>query len=73
MPTARDARDVPVTDPRVELGLGGIFGPGGYGVVGGRPYGTRLRDEARTHARQWKFSPAVAGRMRAATRQALGR
>lgn len=49
------------------------WGPGGYGVVGGVPYGNSLQSELGTLQRRYRMQPRVYARLRAATRKALGR
>lgn len=51
----------------------GTLKPPGRGLQNGVPYGEQLEDERADVARTWKFSPGVAGRLRAATRSALRR
>lgn len=66
------APDVPVADVEAHL-KPTMNGPGGYGVVNGRPYGEQLAKEREETAMTHRFVPGAVSRLRAATRRALGR
>jgi hypothetical protein len=65
---------VPVDNVSVALtGTGTLLDRNGRGARNGRPYGEQLETEAREVAIRYRFWPGAAGRLRAATRKALGR
>jgi hypothetical protein len=71
----------PLTDVSGQVGgaraMGMPGGPiqsaGGYGVVGGVPYGLQLQMERAEMDDRWQLDPASGAKLRAATAAALGR
>ena len=66
--------DRAVADPGLNVfGHDSLRPPGFRGRIGNRPYGEQLDDEERDKVAMHRFFPARLARMRAATRNALGR
>lgn len=61
-----------VTESEAEPGEP-LFGPQGFGVKNGKPYGAQLQNERRDMASRFKFFPGQRRAFAAATRRALGR
>lgn len=68
----RNDRSIPTSAPATRPENPLLTGEG-RGVKGGVPYGQQLLAEDKEMARNYKFRPAAAARLRAATRRALGR
>jgi hypothetical protein len=84
VPTTSTGVTFPVT-PQADVsqlpgGLAAMGIPGGavmtvegYGVEGGRPYGTQLQSERADMEQRWQLDRASGAKLSAATRAALGR
>jgi hypothetical protein len=68
-----DVSGLPGGERAMGLPGGPIQSAGGYGVVGGVPYGLQLQTERAEQDDRWTLDPASGAKLRAATDAALGR